>query len=338
MWYTDPDNIRRRAFPPERMEFTMFNRAELKQNAKMRIRSGIGKAILVFLIAGLLCGTLSLRLDVSDIFSVHTENPGDMIMQDGEWIQIRGDDLDIRSFDDLREWLTEEIDSRFGDVFAGFTWEELLLVAGIALLIFLLFGAAYRILFAAVVQVGQSGWFLRYHRGETPGVGELFAAFRFYVPSLLTSLLRKVYTFLWSLLFIIPGIVKGYAYSMTDYILYENPNLSANDAITMSRKMTDGAKFDLFVFDLSYIGWNLLNGLTFGILEIVYTGPYKATAHAAIYDVLKFSAIRRGVLTWEDFGQMPPVFAPADPWAEQYPEQPDVQQPNDGFFPPTVSQ
>ena len=135
-----------------------------------------------------------------------------------------------------------------------------------------------------------------------------------------TALLRDVFVFLWSLLFIIPGIVMSYAYSMADYIIYENPNLSPSRALQMSKAMTQGHKGDLFIFDLSFFGWMLLSGLTCGILGIVYVNPYMYTAHAGLYDALKDNAIRQGILRWEDFGQLPPppVEPPVPPYG--YPQ------------------
>lgn len=108
-------------------------------------------------------------------------------------------------------------------------------------------------------------------------------------------------------LFVIPGIVMTYAYSMTEYILYENPRLSAGEAIRMSKIMTQGYKGELFVFDLSFLLWHLLSGLTLGIVGIVYVNPYLYTAHAGMYEALKNAAIQSGRLRWEDFGQFPPA-------------------------------
>ena len=183
----------------------------------------------------------------------------------------------------------------------------LLLILGLA-------GVAYSVFLGNVIQTGLRGWFMRYSRGENMQAGEVFASFRIYLPSMTTSLLRGVFVFLWSLLFIIPGIVMSYAYSMTDYIIYENPNLTPSRALQMSKAMTQGYKGDLFVFDLSFFGWALLSALTCGILGIVYVNPYMYTAHAGMYDALKAQAIRRGVLRWEDFGQLPPAEPPAPPY------------------------
>ena len=120
------------------------------------------------------------------------------------------------------------------------------------------------------------------------------------------GLVLPAISFLWSLLFIIPGIVKAYAYSMTEYILYENPRLSAGEAIRISNAMTQGFKGELFVFDLSFILWNLLSAISLGIAGVVYVNPYVYTAHAGMYEMIKDNALRSGRVRWEDFGLMPP--------------------------------
>lgn len=95
-----------------------------------------------------------------------------------------------------------------------------------------------------------------------------------------------VFTFLWSLLLIVPGIVNFYAYAMTPYILVDNPELSANQAINMSKQMMKGHKFDLFFLQLSFIGWIFLSIFTFGI-GLLWLIPYMMTAQAAFYQDIK---------------------------------------------------
>lgn len=99
-------------------------------------------------------------------------------------------------------------------------------------------------------------------------------------------LLVNVYTALWTLLFIIPGIVKSYSYAMTIYISKDRPELSAEECIQESRRMMSGHKGKLFLLDLSYIGWFLLCILTCGILSLWVT-PKMQTAHALFYEDLK---------------------------------------------------
>jgi hypothetical protein len=98
--------------------------------------------------------------------------------------------------------------------------------------------------------------------------------------------LVMLFTFLWSLLFIIPGIVKSYEYRMIPYLVADNPNLTYKEAFAESRRMMQGNKWRTFVLDLSFIGWHLLSALTLGILELFFVHPYQNLANAALYERL----------------------------------------------------
>ena len=138
------------------------------------------------------------------------------------------------------------------------------------------------------VTVGFAYFCLQVYRGEIGDVMEIFTVgFRDYGKSLVGILWMYLFTFLWSLLFIIPGIVKAIAYSMTPYILVDREDVSAKDALKISMEMTYGHKAEIFVMILSFIGWLILSGLTFGILAIFYTGPYMSTSFAGLYEELK---------------------------------------------------
>ena len=104
---------------------------------------------------------------------------------------------------------------------------------------------------------------------------------------------RDLYTFLWSLLFIIPGIVKSYEYRMIPYILGENPDMNMEQAFAMSKQMMDGNKWNAFVLDLSFILWDLLGACTVGILNILYIEPYKRLTDAGLYQTLKEQMVAR---------------------------------------------
>ena len=123
-------------------------------------------------------------------------------------------------------------------------------------------------------------------KGTLPEAGALFAPFKQYARTVGAVLLVFVYTLLWTLLLVIPGIIKAYSYSMTFYILRENPEMTAGDAITASQKMMDGHKMDLFLLSLSFIGWAILASITFGI-GYLWLIPYIYTAYAAFYETLK---------------------------------------------------
>jgi uncharacterized membrane protein len=107
-------------------------------------------------------------------------------------------------------------------------------------------------------------------------------AFSDYVRNAVSILLVYLYTILWTLLFIVPGIIKGLAYSLTPFIVKDNPQLLPNEAINLSIKMMKGHKFDLFYLYLSFIGWILLAMLTLGI-GLLWVIPYMQTAMAAFY-------------------------------------------------------
>ena len=107
-------------------------------------------------------------------------------------------------------------------------------------------------------------------------------AFSDYVRNAVSILLVYLYTLLWTLLFIVPGIIKGLAYSLTPFIVKDNPQLLPNEAINLSMKMMKGHKFDLFYLYLSFIGWIFLAILTLGI-GLLWVIPYMQTSMAAFY-------------------------------------------------------
>ena len=113
-----------------------------------------------------------------------------------------------------------------------------------------------------------------------------FAVFNHYGRWLGASLLVALFVFLWSLLLVIPGIVKAYSYAMTPYILHDNPEMGVSDSLRRSQQMMKGFKTKLFLLDLSFIGWLLLGFITFGI-GLLWVCPYMATARAKFYEELK---------------------------------------------------
>lgn len=127
---------------------------------------------------------------------------------------------------------------------------------------------------------------LNVFRGDEVNIGGLFDGFSDFGRIVGTKLLQAIYTFLWTLLLVVPGIVKSYSYAMTDYILKDYPELSNNAAIEKSMAMMDGYKMKLFLLDLSFIGWAILCIFTFGI-GLLFLKPYMQVAHAAFYEDLK---------------------------------------------------
>ena len=116
-----------------------------------------------------------------------------------------------------------------------------------------------------------------------PQLESMFTVYRDnFLKAFLVPLLQGLFVFLWSLLFVIPGIIMAYAYSMAIYVANDNPELSAMDAIRKSRELMNGHKWDLFVLDLSFIGWIFLCLLTCGI-GFFFLAPYIEMAHVEFY-------------------------------------------------------
>ena len=133
--------------------------------------------------------------------------------------------------------------------------------------------------------------FLDFARGEKIENSKLFDGYKYGFQRIFTTgLLQLIYTVLWYLLLIIPGIIKSYSYSMTYYILKDNPELKNNAAIEKSMQMMDGHKMDLFLLHLSFIGWAILCLLTMGI-GFIFLVPYIYTAQAHFYEDLKKQSI-----------------------------------------------
>ena len=145
--------------------------------------------------------------------------------------------------------------------------------------------------------VNVYGCYIKIYRKKKTSASEV-------VSKLSVNYMRKVggmfwmllFEFLWMLLLIIPGFIMGYAYSMTPFILADRPNVTARQALKLSMRMTKGYKLKLFVLDLSWIGWGILNILTLGILWIVYSGPYKLTTLAGYYIELRDQSVASGAI------------------------------------------
>lgn len=152
---------------------------------------------------------------------------------------------------------------------------------------FSLIALALSILVLNPLEVGCQRFFITNQEVEAD-VAEVGYGFRVnYGRNVKTQLLVVIYVFLWSLLLIIPGIIKSYSYRMVPYILAEDPDIDAKDAITMSREMMDGHKWNAFVLDLSFLGWIILGVFTAGLLWIFYVFPYLHNTNAQLYLAIK---------------------------------------------------
>lgn len=176
-------------------------------------------------------------------------------------------------------------DVNAGILAASMTNNSLSFLAGIAL------GAA-----EFPLMIGLVGWYRSSIYRKAP-LGEIFTPYK--PPRLWSNIgtmaLMTLYIYLWSLLFIVPGIIKSFSYSQTMFIKAENPDIPANRAIELSKVMMEGHKFDIFYLHLSFIGWMLLSALTMNILGVLYVYPYYYAALAFAYEEIKIDAASRGL-------------------------------------------
>lgn len=179
-------------------------------------------------------------------------------------------------------------------------WDIKRLVVGICLFVFLmslisaLVQSAIGIFLTAPLEVSIKRFLLFNRSSDQADLKELSYAFRYsYLNIVKVLFFQFLYTFLWSLLFWVPGIIKGYEYRMIPYLLAENPNLSKDDAFAISKRMMDGEKWETFVLDWSFIGYIILSIFTAGLLSIFYVTPYKVLTDTELYVALKRKGINQ---------------------------------------------
>ena len=161
-------------------------------------------------------------------------------------------------------------------------------------------GGLLTLLLGGPITVGLNYFFVKNVRGERDELSvttPFTEAFKNFPRKLGGSLWMGLFVFLWGLLFLIPGIIKGISYAMTQYILADCPNVKAKDALKLSMRMMDGHKWEYFVLGLSFIGWGLLSLLTLGLLGALYTDPYMRSSIAQYYLEVRDQALRTGAIT-----------------------------------------
>ncbi len=144
------------------------------------------------------------------------------------------------------------------------------------------------ILVLGPLEYGMAYIFLKQARdGQPVQMGDMFRGFQDdFGGTLLIGLMTGLFTFLWSLLFFIPGIVKAYSYSMVYYIKVDHPDYDWKMCIDESRRMMNGHKWEKFVLDLSFIGWILVGSLCLGVGTLWVT-PYMTAAEANFYESIR---------------------------------------------------
>lgn len=173
-----------------------------------------------------------------------------------------------------------------------------IIIAGIGIIIL---SIALRVFLGYPLEVGGRKYFVQSAQGRD-NKGCFKFAFRKenYTGIIMTMLRRSIQNILWFLLLIIPGLIKYYSYSMVPYILADNPNVGSKRAIEISRKITEGHKLNMFVLDLSFLGWYIL-GLLALFVGVLFVLPYYNATYSELYLVLRQRAIDTGLCSIDDF-------------------------------------
>lgn len=278
----------------------MWTRRELKEKGKFAFKQNYWKAVLVAILFTLVVGGMgsaggsSFGSGVSEGMSEAAEeakSETDDVL-DGVDDYYDGED----SYEDeatAEDWTQGIMNGEIEDP-AKFSKTDIIAiaVAGVVMVVIGLIIVALVLVIDVFVanplEVGIRRFFTQ-NLNQPAGVKEITYAFdKNYKNIAKTMFYRDLYTFLWSLLFIIPGIVKAYEYRMIPYLLAENPEMSKEEAFAASKQMMDGQKWRTFVLDLSFFGWIILSGLTCGILSIFYVNPYMFSTQAALYEALRY--------------------------------------------------
>ena len=248
----------------------MWTRSLLKTNAKQVLRQNYWTAFLVCIVASLLSfSSNNFRLNFNLNYNTSTE-----------YYNYQFSPYDV--FDD---YLFTNSIARF-----------LAVLAPILTIILLLL----KIFVANPVAVGRNRYFMESRVGDAP-FSSLFSVFGRpgYWNVVKVMFLKDLFVFLWSLLLIIPGIYKMYQYSMVEYLLAENPYLPYDRALDLSRMMTDGEKFNIFVLGLSFYGWFLLGALLLYI-GTLFVYPYVYATYAELYAAMRAKAFACGMSDEEE--------------------------------------
>ena len=276
----------------------MWNRAELKGKAKFSFKRNYWKSVLISLLLALIVGGGGTGASSAASSFRSGMNNGYHSSQDSDYSDIY--DYDEYDYDDYDDY--DDYEGSINDFKQGFKegmsdyspvgWMATLAIFGITfIIIFILIMTAVILMDVFIcnpVEVGCKRYFLR-NLNEKAQVGNIGYAFdNNYKNITKTMFFRDLYTVLWTLLLIIPGIVKSYEYQMIPYLLAENPQMTKEQAFAESKRMMTGQKWRAFVLDLSFIGWNILSALTLGILGIFCVQPYMDATHAALYEALRY--------------------------------------------------
>lgn len=270
----------------------MWDRKELKAKGKAKYRANRLMCIIAALLLALVSGAAAGGASAGQSFNA-IDNHNDSVIEDYDYDY---DDMYDNDFDDAGEYDDiDDIDPQDIEELNNSIQENVSpgLVAGLGLAVLAIFllifaiGLAISAFLFNPLKVGLQKFFLDNANNTKTGLNKNNIGLAFnngnYMKVVGSMFSTDIFTLLWSMLFIIPGIYKAYCWRMVPYIVSENPTISGKEARAISTKMMDGNKWAAFVLDLSFIGWLLLGALTLNILNLVFTNPYIYATDAELY-------------------------------------------------------
>ena len=292
----------------------MWTRKELKAKAKITLTANYWKTVLVSLILTFIIGTagssvagrnLTEKRNADNQYSATTEYQTNVDTKDSmEGLPFKvTEDGKVEFYDGNSSYEVakspDSIESRIehvinvinsGKFSVGMTIVLVLILVVVALIV-IAASIAVDVLILNPIEVGCKRFFTR-NLNQKANVSEIAYPFdNNFMTVVKTTFFRDLYTFLWMLLLIIPGIVKMYEYRMIPYILADHPELSSKEVFAKSKEMMRGQKWHAFVLDLSFIGWEILSLLTLGLLGTFYVTPYRNMTNAALYEKLEYGRL-----------------------------------------------
>ena len=272
----------------------MWIRSKLKENGKQSFKRFYWKSVLVCFISLILSAGVGSGVTsrIENSFSSGFNSGINSIYDDYDYDEDYYDD-DYFYEEDLDEethYILEAIESFFT---SGY-----FILFIVIFIIAMLIGFAIKLLIVYPIEIGKNNFFMGI-REEEKTLDSLIFVYKSgqLKNSIITMFMKGLFQWLWTLLLIIPGIIKSYEYRMIPYILSENPGISRKRAFEISKQMMKGNKWKTFVLDLSFIGWQILSALTIGILGIFYVNPYVQGTNAELYAYLREDALQRGYVS-----------------------------------------
>lgn len=248
-----------------------WTRTEIKERAKAALRRNYWKVVFVSFIFTLLGYGTGTKVSFNYITNEKTYAPA--------VIETEEDD----HFADVVENSVKGVRGALDGLDTPVVFLAALVTAVVIFTVAFVIAVAVDVFLVNPLWVGAQRFMLKCtdDRGEISELGYLFD--HNYLNGVKTTFMRDLYVFLWTLLFIIPGIYKKYQYYMVEFIQAENPDMPYREVLQRSKDMMEGQKWNAFVLDLSFILWHMLSFVTCGISEIVFVTPYVNLTRAALY-------------------------------------------------------